>query len=95
MPRVRVHNFSVSLDGYDSGPDQSRDNPLGIGGERLHEWFFGGGSARDVEIAAERESGVGATIMGRNMFGPVRGPCLGAGERLFGDLPGVDKAYRC
>ena len=40
MPKLRVHNFSVSLDGYGAGPDQSRENPLGAGGEELHNWMF-------------------------------------------------------
>ncbi len=85
MPKLRVHNFSVSLDGYAAGPDQSLDNPLGIGGQALHEWFFatrsfhqmrgeaGGEDGLDNRFAAQREIGIGATIMGRNMFGPVRG----------------------
>jgi len=83
MPQVRVHNFAISLDGYAAGPDQSLDNPLGVGGSRLHEWAFAtrtfqGGSdgetGLDDEFAAQAGSGLGATIMGRNMFGPIRGP---------------------
>lgn len=86
MPRLRVHNFSVSLDGYAAGPDQSVDNPLGVGGTRLHEWALatrsgrrvhgmdGGAEGTDDEFIARAEVGIGATIMGRNMFGPVRGP---------------------
>jgi dihydrofolate reductase len=81
MPKVRVHNFSISLDGYVAGPSQSMDHPLGVGGIRLHEWAFaafdraeGGEDAGiDGRFVAAREEGVGATIMGRNMFGPVRG----------------------
>ena len=40
MPKLKVHDYSISLDGYGAGPDQSVDNPLGVGGERLHEWMF-------------------------------------------------------
>jgi dihydrofolate reductase len=86
MPMLRVHNFAISVDGYGAGPDQSMDNPLGVGGTRLHEWAFttrsqrrahgmsGGEEGIDDEFAARGEAGIGATIMGRNMFGPVRGP---------------------
>ncbi|OBA67065.1 deaminase [Nocardia sp. 852002-20019_SCH5090214] len=85
MPRLRVHNLSISLDGYVAGPDQGPDHPLGVGGERLHEWVFvtrtgrrmigqdGGSTGIDDEQLAAGEANVGATIMGRNMFGPVRG----------------------
>jgi dihydrofolate reductase len=86
MAKVRVHNFSVSLDGYAAGPDQNLDNPLGIGGERLHECAFatrsgrqvhrleGGETGIDDDFVARGEEGIGATLMGRNMFGPIRGP---------------------
>ncbi len=86
MANLRVHNFALSLDGYAAGPDQSLDNPLGVGGRRLHEWVFetrsfrrmqgmaGGDENLDDSVAARAEVGIGATIMGRNMFGPVRGP---------------------
>ncbi|GAA2344078.1 dihydrofolate reductase family protein [Dactylosporangium salmoneum] len=86
MPQLRVHNFCISLDGFGAGPDQSLDHPLGTGGERLHEWVFktatglamvggkGGTTGIDDEFLALGEQRVGATIMGRNMFGPVRGP---------------------
>jgi dihydrofolate reductase len=86
MPKVRVHNFTMSLDGYAAGPDQDLDNPMGVGGHRLHEWAFatptfqamlgtGSGGAVDSidnKFAAAGDIGVGATIMGRNMFGPIR-----------------------
>lgn len=84
--KVRVAAFGVSLDGYSAGPDQSLDNPLGVGGARLHEWVFatragrrmigmdGGEEGTDDDFIAEGEEGIGATIIGRNMFGPVRGP---------------------
>lgn len=84
-PRVRGTTFSISLDGFAAGPDQSREQPLGAGGERLHGWAIatrtfhrthgregGVANADDARLAAATE-GVGATIMGRNMFGPVRG----------------------
>jgi dihydrofolate reductase len=79
MTELRVHNLSVSLDGYVAGPDQSEANPLGVGGEQLHEWIFSP-EATDVDrrFRARGEQGIGATIMGRNMFGPVRGPWSGA-----------------
>ncbi|HEX7917567.1 dihydrofolate reductase family protein [Rudaea sp.] len=86
MSRLRVLNFSVSLDGYGAGPDQSLDNPLGLRGPELFEWFFasrtwramhgldGGETGIDNSIAEAGMSGLGAWILGRNMFGPVRGP---------------------
>jgi dihydrofolate reductase len=86
MTRVRVHNFSISLDGYGAGPRQTREEPLGVGGEALHDWYVrtrtfkrvtgkpGGETGVDDDIAARFGEGVGAWIMGRNMFGPVRGP---------------------
>ena len=85
-PKLRVHNFSLSLDGYAAGPNQSADHPLGVGGQRLHEWAFAtrtfrqmfgmdsGGEDLDDTFAARGRLGIGATIMGRNMFGPIRGP---------------------
>jgi dihydrofolate reductase len=75
MTELRVHNFSVSLDGYGAGPAQSEENPLGIGGEQLHEWIFSP-DASDVDrrFRALGDEHIGATIMGRKMFGPVRGP---------------------
>jgi dihydrofolate reductase len=76
MTELRVHNFSISLDGYAAGPSQDLQNPLGIGGERLHEWIFPADGERtplDQHFIARGEEGIGATIMGRNMFGPVRG----------------------
>jgi dihydrofolate reductase len=86
MPKLRVHNFAISLDGYAAGPDQGLDEPLGVGGRRLHEWAFATRTFRamqgmdggdvgglDDRFAAAGDVGVGATIMGRNMFGPIRG----------------------
>jgi dihydrofolate reductase len=76
----------VSLDGYSAGPNQSLENPLGVGGPELFEWFFstrtwmqmhgqeGGSTGIDDEWARRAMEGVGAWILGRNMFGPIRGP---------------------
>lgn len=86
MPRLLVHSFTISLDGYGAGPDQSQAAPLGAGGEELHEWlvgtrFFmqmtgreGGSTGVDNAVAERGMAGIGAFILGRNMFGPVRGP---------------------
>jgi dihydrofolate reductase len=84
--RVRVAGFSISIDGFGAGPRQSVQDPLGVGGTNLHEWLFatstfrqmvgqqGGSTGIDDEIAARSFENVGAWILGRNMFGPVRGP---------------------
>jgi dihydrofolate reductase len=85
MTKLRVHSFTISLDGYGAGPDQSPNNPLGIGADALHEWIVatrafrkmhggeGGARGRDDDFAARNTANVGAWIMGRNMFGPIRG----------------------
>jgi len=84
MTKLRVHDFAVSLDGFGAGPDQSVDDPLGVGGGRMHEWIFetrtgramigedGGETGVDDDFVGAGFDGLGATIMGRNMFGPVR-----------------------
>lgn len=86
MTRVRVESFSISLDGFGAGPDQSLDNPLGIGGPDLHQWLFptrtlqralfdkDGTTGVDDDFAARGFQNVGAWILGRNMFAPTRGP---------------------
>jgi dihydrofolate reductase len=86
MARLRVHGFSVSIDGYGAGPSQSQHDPLGVGGEALHEWMVptrtfrgmqgreGGDTGPDDDFTARGFAGIGAWILGRNMFGPVRGP---------------------
>src|ERR1700751_4668368 len=86
MPKLLVQSFSMSLDGYGAGPDQSLDNPLGVRGPELMEWFFPtdvwkamhglgeGEKGVDNGIAEQGFSGIGAWILGRNMFGPGRGP---------------------
>jgi len=85
MTKVRVAAFSLSIDGFGAGPDQSLEAPLGMRGEELHRWFFGtrtframvgeeGGSVGvDEHYASRGNSGFGAFILGRNMFGPIRG----------------------
>jgi dihydrofolate reductase len=87
MSQLRVESFTISLDGFGAGPDQSLDNPLGIGGESLHGWALGtrtfqralfgkdeGSTGIDEDFAARGFRNIGAWILGRNMFGPVRGP---------------------
>ncbi len=100
MSRVRVHNFSVSLDGFGTGEDQSLDAPFGHAGSSLHEWFFptrtfremqgepGGSTGIDDAFASNWAPGVGAEIMGRNKFGPQRGPWVDEEWRgWWGDNP--------
>ncbi|GGK80253.1 dihydrofolate reductase family protein [Mangrovihabitans endophyticus] len=85
MSEVRVHNFTVSLDGYATGEGQSLESPFGHAGGRLMEWFFGtrtfremhgegGGTGVDERFACDWNADVGAEIMGRHKFGPQRGP---------------------
>jgi dihydrofolate reductase len=68
--------MSISADGYVAGPDQSEQHPLGVGGRALHEWHLGATKDHPVnkQVVSEMLDGMGATIMGRNMFGPIRGP---------------------
>jgi dihydrofolate reductase len=85
MPKLRVNCFSISIDGYGAGPNQDLANPLGLGGKALHEWFFPtrtfqkmfgkeeGETGIDEDMAQRGFKNVGAWILGRNMFGPVRG----------------------
>ncbi|GAC1607160.1 MAG: dihydrofolate reductase family protein [Ramlibacter sp.] len=86
MTKLRVLSFSTSLDGYSAGPSQDLHNPLGVGGLELMQWFFptrawramhgqdGGETGIDNGMAQRGFDGIGAWILGRNMFGPVRGP---------------------
>jgi dihydrofolate reductase len=87
VTKIRVHAFGISLDGFGAGPDQDLANPLGVGGMALHEWVFptrtfqetvigrqGGTTGIDDDFAARGFQNIGAWILGRNMFGPVRGP---------------------
>jgi len=101
MTRVRVESFTISLDGYGAGPDQDIDHPLGVGGTDLHQWAIptrtfqrtlfgadGGTDGIDEEFAARGFANVGAWILGRNMFGPVRGPWPDASWKgWWGDSP--------
>ncbi len=87
MTRIRVNSFSISIDGYGAGPDQDIDNPLGVGGTDLHQWAFQTRTMQQVLFGADKGStgidddfiargfkNVGAWILGRYMFGPIRGP---------------------
>lgn len=87
MSKLRVNSFSVSIDGFGAGPAQDLEHPLGLGGHALHEWVFptrefqkavfgkdAGSTGIDNDFAARGFAGLGAWILGRNMFGPVRGP---------------------
>jgi dihydrofolate reductase len=88
MPKLRVHSFALSLDGYGAGPNQSLNDPIGVSGLELMDWFFPtrvwqqmhaqgedeGETGIDNDMAAEGFAGIGAWILGRNMFGPIRGP---------------------
>lgn len=105
MSRLRVHCFTISLDGYGAGPRQSLEDPLGVGGKALHGWFVptrtfermlgsgsGGTIGVDDDFAARGIANLGAWILGRNMFGPVRGPWPDASWRgWWGDEP----PYHC
>ena len=86
MPRLIVHSFSISVDGFGAGPGQDLEHPLGAGGEKLFDWFFhtrtwrsgngepGGETGADDDVAIRGFEHIGAWILGRNMFGPIRGP---------------------
>jgi dihydrofolate reductase len=86
MTKLRVNSFTISLDGYGAGPQQTVENPLGVGGEQLHEWIVntrtfkqlygddGGDTGIDDDFTQRGFDNLGAWILGRNMFGPVRGP---------------------
>ena len=86
MSKVHVSSFGISLDGFSAGADQSIENPLGVNGTEMMEWFFptktfieqhggdGGETGIDDDFAAKSMTGNGAWILGRNMFGPIRGP---------------------
>lgn len=104
MSRVRVESFSVSVDGFGAGADQSLENPLGVGGTALHGWAFttrtfrkmfgqdGGDTGVDDRFASRGFENVGAWVLGRNMFGPVRGPWPDdSWKGWWGDTP----PYRC
>jgi dihydrofolate reductase len=101
MSRLLVRSFSISIDGYGAGPGQDLENPLGVGGPEMFDWFFHtrtwqrmhGGNADgetgiDDTLAAQSFEGIGAWILGRNMFGPIRGPWLDdSWKGWWGDEP--------
>ena len=87
MQKLRVESFSISIDGFGAGPNQDLENPLGIGGTDLHQWFYPtktfqknvfekdeGTTGIDNDFAKRGFNNIGAWILGRNMFGPIRGP---------------------
>jgi dihydrofolate reductase len=86
MSRLLASSFAISIDGYSAGPNQSLEHPLGVGGPEIMQWFFhtrtwkqmhgeeGGSTDVDDQFAQRGFRGVGAWILGRNMFGPIRGP---------------------
>src|SRR4030095_13427897 len=86
MSKLRVHSFSLSIDGYSAGLGQDLENPIGVGGLKLFDWAFAtrtwqrmhgnedGEIGIDDDVAARGFENAGAYILGRNMFGPVRGP---------------------
>jgi dihydrofolate reductase len=81
--------MSISLDGFVAGPDQSQDNPLGIGGRELHKWHLHEEIATENDVALTKElmTPKGAYVMGRNMFGPIRGDWDGDWRGWWGDEP--------
>src|SRR2546430_10809336 len=86
MSKLRVHCFSISLDGFGAGPNQDLNNPLGVGGEDLHQWLFPtrvfqkmqgkdeGTTGVDNDFAERGFERIGAWILGRKIFGPIPGP---------------------
>ncbi len=93
MSRTNL-SMSISADGYVAGPAQSEEHPLGVGGQKLHHWHLGPSANHPVnrQVAAEMMDGMGATIMGRNMFGPIRGEWVDADwTGWWGDEP----PYHC
>jgi len=100
MTKLRINAFSVSIDGYGAGPNQSEANPMGVGAMALHQWVFntrtfqklhggeGGATGTDDDFAARSFANIGAWILGRNMFGPIRGPWPdGSWKGWWGDDP--------
>jgi dihydrofolate reductase len=100
MSKVRVAAFSISLDGFGAGPRQDLNNPLGVRGMELHQWFLnteafkkmhgqtGGTQGIDNDFGLQSFENIGAWILGRNMFGPVRGPWDGdSWKGWWGDNP--------
>ncbi len=104
MAKVRIASIGLSVDGFAAGPDQALDHPLGVGGEALHAWAFatrsfnkmlgrdGGHAGVDDEIWAQGFANVGAWIIGRNMFGPIRGDW---GQNPWRGWWGDEPPYHC
>jgi dihydrofolate reductase len=104
MTKLRVHCFAVSLDGYGAGPSQDLQNPLGVGGVALHEWSHatrtfrkmfgqdGGTTGIDDDFVVRGFDNIGAWILGRNMFGPIRGPWP---DETWRGWWGDDPPYHC
>jgi dihydrofolate reductase len=86
--------MSISADGYVAGPGQCQEHPLGVGGQALHEWHLGDAKDHPVnrQVVSDMLDGMGATIMGRNMFGPVRGPW---GDSDWQGWWGAEPPYHC
>jgi dihydrofolate reductase len=107
MPKLRVHALAMSLDGYVAGRDQSLDQPLGVEGGRLHEWMFetrhwhervgepGGSRGVDDRSLVASFEGIGAWIMGRNMFGPIRGEWHDVDGEEWRGWWGDEPPYHC
>ncbi|HEY0702113.1 MAG TPA: dihydrofolate reductase family protein [Candidatus Acidoferrales bacterium] len=99
MSKVRVASFGISVDGFGAGPRQELSNPMGVGGMALHQWALatqtfakmrgkeGGSTGVDDSFAQRGFRNVGAWILGRNMFGPVRGPWDDSWKGWWGDTP--------
>jgi dihydrofolate reductase len=104
VTKVFVDSFSISTDGFGAGPDQDEEHPLGVGGRALHEWIFatktgrsmigehGGSEGVDDAMFRRNLDRDGAVLMGRNMFGPIRGPW---GANRWRGWWGDDPPYRC
>ena len=93
MTRTNL-SMSISADGYVAGPNQSEDHPLGVGGRALHEWHLGPTKDHpaNLQVISDMMDGIGATIMGRNMFGPIRGEWGNSDWKgWWGEVP----PYRC
>ena len=93
MTRTNL-SMSISADGYVAGPNQSEDHPLGVGGRALHEWQPrpDQGHPANLQVISDMMDGIGATIMGRNMFGPIRGEWGNSDWKgWWGEVP----PYRC
>lgn len=88
MTKFRVAGFTVSIDGYGAGPNQSIDHPIGVGGVEMHDWHRLSPVGVDKQFDDRSFENIGAWILGRNMFGPIRGPWLDdSWKGWWGDEP--------